>query len=225
VHPELLGPLPSYGAFVVLGAALAIVSAVRRAERYRVARFDVLSAGLLAFGGGVVGATALYVLIHLPSFLADPRLLGRPGHVFYGGLVSGGLAALLYCRAYRVSLGAVADAGAPGLAFGHAIGRVGCLLGGCCYGRPVDAGFPLGIELAGARRHPVQLYEAIGLVLLGVMLSVGRPAGAGRPTRCCASAPSTCGAMTSSEASRVYSPRRSGSPRSRFPCRRSCSCA
>ena len=65
-----------------------------------------------------------------------------------------------------------ADAGAPGLALGHAIGRVGCLLGGCCYGRVVDARFPLAVQLAGAWRHPVQLYEAAGLVVLAVVTAL-----------------------------------------------------
>ena len=67
-------------------------------------------------------------------------------------------------------LSAAADAGAPGLALGHAFGRIGCLLGGCCYGRAVDPSFPLAVDLAGQSRHPVQLYEAAGLLALSALL-------------------------------------------------------
>jgi phosphatidylglycerol:prolipoprotein diacylglycerol transferase len=170
LHPDLVGPFHAYGVCIIVGVAAGIALAVRRAEAYGLSRFDELAVGLLGFGGGILGASLLYVAVHLGDFLAQPGLLRTPGHVFYGGFAGGALAAFLYCRAYRLPLFAAADAGAPGLALGHAIGRVGCLLGGCCYGRPVDASFPLAIDLAGAFRHPVQGYEAAGLVLLCALL-------------------------------------------------------
>jgi len=59
---------------------------------------------------------------------------------------------------------------APSLALAHAIGRIGCFLGGCCYGQEVGPGFPLGVPLHGVLRHPVQLYEAVGLMALALTL-------------------------------------------------------
>ena len=97
------------------------------------------------------------------ELIAAPSSIIQPGLVFYGGLVGGAAAAWGYCRAWRIPLARAADAGAPGLALGHGVGRIGCLLAGCCYGRPVDASFPLAVNLAGTTRHPTQLYEAIGL--------------------------------------------------------------
>jgi phosphatidylglycerol:prolipoprotein diacylglycerol transferase len=117
-----------------------------------------------------VGAAGLFIVVHWRAFVADPSLFKQPGMVFYGGLVGGALAAWLYARKFQVPLGRVADAGAPGLALAHAFGRLGCLMGGCCYGRAVADDFPLGVVLAGARRHPVQLYEAAGLVVIAVVL-------------------------------------------------------
>lgn len=100
--------------------------------------------------------------------MIDPLpLLTRPGLVFYGGFLGGAAGLALYCRLYKIPLLAAADCAVPGLAFGHAIGRVGCFFAGCCYGKEVGAGFPLAVTLAGATRHPVQLYEATGLVALG----------------------------------------------------------
>jgi phosphatidylglycerol:prolipoprotein diacylglycerol transferase len=176
VHPDLLRlhyfgierTIHSYGALVVVGVAIGIAVAVARARRFGVERFDELAVGLLALCGGLVGAALLYIAIHIRMFVADPSLLKQPGLVFYGGFVGGAGAALAYCRVYGVHLASVADAGAPGLALGHAVGRVGCLLGGCCYGREVSSTFPLAVQLDGAWRHPVQLYEAGALVVLAM---------------------------------------------------------
>ncbi|HEY7954977.1 MAG TPA: prolipoprotein diacylglyceryl transferase [Polyangia bacterium] len=162
--------IPSYGVLIVCGVTVGIVIAVGRARSYRLDRFDVLAVGLLGFGGGMVGSTGLYLVIHARELWNHPSLLVAPGHVFYGGLAGGALACFLYCRAYQISLGAAADVAAPGLALGHAIGRLGCLMAGCCYGRVVSASFPLAITLDGAPRHPVQLYEAAGLVVIALAL-------------------------------------------------------
>lgn len=168
MHPELFRvhiggydrPINSYGVMIILGVAAGIWLSARRAPRFGIPRFDEFAIGLVAFSGGIVGATLLYVAIHLPLFLADPALLKSPGMVFYGGFAGGAGAVWIYCRAYRLSLLDAGDAGAPGLALGHAFGRVGCWLGGCCWGRD---------------GHPVQLYEAGALLLLSALLLAYRP--------------------------------------------------
>ena len=165
-------PIYSYGALVVVGVAAGILVGVARAPRFGIKRSDELSIGLLGVVGGLVGAVMLFDLVQLRAVVADPSLLLHPGMVFYGGLLGGAVAAWGYCRAWRIPIADAADAGAPGLALGHAIGRIGCLLGGCCYGRVVDAKFPLAVELAGAWRHPVQLYEASGLVVLAIVTAM-----------------------------------------------------
>jgi len=74
-----------------------------------------------------------------------------------------------------------ADAYAPGIAFGHSLGRLGCLAAGCCYGKPTNVKWgivftnPVAQKLTGTplyvRLHPTQIYEwaaefAIFLVLV-----------------------------------------------------------
>src|SRR5690606_15703803 len=90
--------------------------------------------------------------------------------VFYYGMIAAEALALWLVRRYGMSMWTTADLFAPGIALGHVIGRFGCLLAGCCYGRPTDmpwaitftdpaaaanVGTPLGIPL-----HPTQLYDA-----------------------------------------------------------------
>jgi phosphatidylglycerol:prolipoprotein diacylglycerol transferase len=69
----------------------------------------------------------------------------------------------------------VADASTPGLALAHALGRMGCLLGGCCYGSHAADTWPLAPVLWGERRHPVQLYEAVGLLALAALTALLTP--------------------------------------------------
>src|SRR5262249_18724971 len=97
-------------------------------------------------------------------------MLFSPGLVFYGGVVGGAAAMWLYCWRYAISFALAADCGAPGLLLGHAIGRVGCLLAGCCYGRSAPPDLAFAVPLHGARPYPTQLYEAAGLLLLMVVL-------------------------------------------------------
>src|SRR5512141_160462 len=64
--------------------------------------------------------------------------LARSAGVFYGGLIAAVAVALLYLRRHHMPLWTTTDCFAPGIALGHVIGRMGCLLAGCCYGRPTD---------------------------------------------------------------------------------------
>jgi phosphatidylglycerol:prolipoprotein diacylglycerol transferase len=120
--------------------------------------------------------------------MSQPReifSLVRAGGVFYGGLIAAVVVALTLVRRYGLPMWTTADLFAPGIALGHVIGRFGCLLAGCCYGRPTslpwavtftnpvaaaNVGTPLGIAL-----HPTQLYDAgAELVILIVLLMTER---------------------------------------------------
>jgi phosphatidylglycerol:prolipoprotein diacylglycerol transferase len=61
----------------------------------------------------------------------------------------------------------------PAVTLGHAIGRVGCLLAGCCYGKETNMWW--GIQLHGSHRHPTQILESLGLFLIALILIKTRP--------------------------------------------------
>jgi phosphatidylglycerol:prolipoprotein diacylglycerol transferase len=194
MHPELfhlryLGldrPIYSYGVMMLAGATAAILLGWRRASRHAVVPFDVVAVGLLTVLGGVVGAWLLFVAIHWHEFVAAPlAYLRQPGLVFYGGFAGAFGVAWIYIRGYGVPPGGIVDIAASALPFGHAFGRVGCFLGGCCYGRPTRSA--LGVTFTDPRTpattlchlagpiHPVQLYEAAGLLAItAIVLVVGR---------------------------------------------------
>lgn len=97
---------------------------------------------------------------------ADYFWLGG-GFVFYGGLIFGLIFYLIYSLWLKKFNFQKSYLLVPGLIFGHAIGRVGCFLTGCCYGSQCD--LPWAVKMDGEYRHPVQLYEAIALFCLGYL--------------------------------------------------------
>lgn len=206
MHPvlfEVFGfSVGSYGVCIVLGAAAAWFLA-NALSRRRAALFDddkiklifrenVWMSFLICICGGIVGAFLFRpitrlpeVFIHWESFSSAPigvvmgYLFGEI--VFYGGFIGGLAALVIFCRAYKVSLPPVADIFAPSIALAHAFGRVGCFLGGCCYGVAVNAGHPFAVryppETAGGAKAGVpilatQLIEAACLLIIAAVLVV-----------------------------------------------------
>ena len=136
---------------------------------------------LLALFGGIIGARIFYVIQFAHQF-RDNWLgvirVDQGGLVFYGGFFLALAAIIVYCRMQKLNLIRVLDIATPSLAVGHAIGRVGCFLNGCCYGKPTDffTGIAHPADSVPAMRygvvplHPVQLYEAGINILLGILM-------------------------------------------------------
>jgi phosphatidylglycerol:prolipoprotein diacylglycerol transferase len=188
--------LHSYGLAIAVGFTLGVVVAARQARRVGLdgAAFVDLLFWILVWG--IAGSRLAFVLLHAGHYFrlcASGRdclaalKLWEGGLVFHGGALAATAAVLLFCRRRRWRFAQVADVLAPALALGHAAGRVGCYLAGCCYGKPWAAGvsFPPGSvasdELAPGLPtpplHPVQLYEAAGeLAIFAVLLLLRRRA-------------------------------------------------
>ncbi|MDQ7029744.1 MAG: prolipoprotein diacylglyceryl transferase [Ardenticatenia bacterium] len=150
------------GLVMLLAFWLAFQAIDRAARRVDLAPDDFWNAGLVAFLAGMLGARLGYVVQFWPIYRAAPatalalnvRDMYWPVGVFMGVLV---LAGWLY-RA-GVPLRRAADVLIIGLAVAWAMAGLGALLSGDAYGIPTA--MPWGVELWGARRHPVQLYELV----------------------------------------------------------------
>jgi phosphatidylglycerol:prolipoprotein diacylglycerol transferase len=196
MYPRLLefGPITVYTYGLLLAAAylLGLKLAMVRAKARGLDSARVLDLGIYIIISALVGAKLLLLVTDFQTFKSDPRellTLARSGGVFYGGLILAVAVALWYIRRAGLPLWTTCDVFAPGIALGHAIGRLGCLFAGCCYGKPTskpwgitftdpfaaaNVGTPLGTPL-----HPTQLYEAgAELLILGVLLLTERK---GRP--------------------------------------------
>ena len=192
MFPKLfdLGPLTVYSYGVLLAAAYlgGLQFALVRAKRRGIDPARVMDLGIYIIVSALIGAKLLLVLVDADHFLRNPSdllALARSGGVFYGGLILAVIVGLWYVRRHRLPTWRIADVIAPGIAFGHVVGRLGCFLAGCCYGHETDVpwavtvtnplaaenvGTPLGVPL-----HPTQLYEAgAELIILGLLLAFER---------------------------------------------------
>jgi phosphatidylglycerol---prolipoprotein diacylglyceryl transferase len=184
-----LGPLGTftvgtYGLFYALGFLLALRLAVSLARREGIDSARIVDLGIVALLAGFIGAKLTLYILDARYYLAHPMEILknlRSAGVFYGGFALAAAAGYVYVRRFRLPLGKVADLCAPPLALGQAIGRVGCLMAGCCYGRSCAlpwavtfsdpaafqlTGVPLGVPL-----HPTQVYHALAdLLVVGITL-------------------------------------------------------
>ena len=165
--------ITSFGVMVALGA-LAGMFVFQRELRRAGLPGDAINAALAGVLGGLAGAKLIWAIEfrHTAPFL--DLLLSRGGLSWFGGFAGGLAAGLTALRGYGVPLVRGLAAASPGLALGHAIGRVGCFLVGDDYGRPSTlpwaVAFPKGLPPTDVPVHPTQLYEAIPLVMLAWLL-------------------------------------------------------
>jgi phosphatidylglycerol:prolipoprotein diacylglycerol transferase len=194
--PEMfgIGPLTIYTYGVMLAAAYlgGLQLAIVRAKRVGLDATRMLDLGVYIVIAALVGAKLLLLFVNFNYFRNNPDeilVLARSGGVFYGGLITATLVAFWYIRRHKLPFWTTCDMFAPGIALGHVIGRIGCLMAGCCYGRQTNVpwaitftdpfaaanvGTPLNVPL-----HPTQLYEAGAELLILIFLLVtekkGRP--------------------------------------------------
>jgi phosphatidylglycerol:prolipoprotein diacylglycerol transferase len=192
MFPKLLelGPINIYTYGVLLAAAyLGGLQYARLRARSRGLDADrVMDLGIYIIVSALVGAKLLLIVVEFDHFRRDPGQIWtivRAGGVFYGGLILSVVVAFWYIRRHKLPLWRTCDAFAPGIALGQAVGRLGCLMAGCCFGRPTElpwgitftntlaaanVGTPLEVSL-----HPTQLYEsAAALAILGGLLLMER---------------------------------------------------
>lgn len=173
-----------YGVLVAAGFLAGLWTASRRSWREGIPAEAVVDLSPWLIGGAIVGARMLYVISYWrEDFAAKPIweifMVRHGGLVFYGGLIGAALVVIAYARAKQLPLWKLADVLAPSIVLGHAFGRIGCLMNGCCYGRPTGLPwairFPLDHATAGVPVHPTEIYEAVlNLMLYGALAGLYR---------------------------------------------------
>ncbi len=169
-----------YGIMVAAGFLSALWLASRRAPYGGLRGETVLDLGPWIIIGGIVGARLLYVMTFWRErFAGQPFTevftVWRGGLVFYGGFIGATLGAILFALIKKVPMWKMGDVMAPSIPLGYAIGRIGCLLNGCCYGKecnlPWAIHFPPNVPTYPHGVHPTQIYDAmLGLVLFFLLV-------------------------------------------------------
>jgi phosphatidylglycerol:prolipoprotein diacylglycerol transferase len=140
--------LPAYGVLFALGALAAGWWFIRRARGLGVPEEQLYNLVFYSLLAAIIGAKLTLVAIDWREYVEHPaRLLGtlRVAGVLLGGVIAGALAFALYARRQGLAVLPLGDAVAAPLALGQAIGRLGCLAAGCCYGVATDPHNPLAI--------------------------------------------------------------------------------
>lgn len=187
MYPELFRignfPVNTYGVLLALAFLAALVVAAKLAARDGLPRERVYDLGLWMLLAALVGSKVLMLWTE-PVYRENPMQLFsldflRSGGVFYGGFIGAVVVGYLLIKRYGLPWWKTADAFAPGIALGQAIGRQGCFAAGCCWGKPTTSALGVkfteaGHEITGVpidvHLHPTQLYESFAALAICIFL-------------------------------------------------------
>jgi phosphatidylglycerol:prolipoprotein diacylglycerol transferase len=182
--------LSTYGLMMMLAFLAGIFLAVRRGKSRGVPKEFIENLSTVILLSSMVGARGLYVLTHLDEFRGNWLSVINPvqpdgnfgiaGLVLLGGVLTAIPVTFWYTRRKGHAVLDVVDLLTPSLALGMALGRVGCLLNGCCYGKSCDLPWAVSYPESSHLHvlgpvHPTQAYLILGdLALMGILLGAAR---------------------------------------------------
>ncbi len=190
MYPKLISIgtffIPTYGLLVAVAFLLALFVANRLGRRAGLNTERVTNLGIYCALMGLLGAKVFMILFDLDHFAHNPADIFslstlQAAGVFHGGLIAAVIFAYYYTRRFSMPWLLTADVFAPAIALGHAIGRIGCFMAGCCYGVVCDRPWAVTYTNPEASAmsntplfqplHPTQLYETgAELLVFGFLL-------------------------------------------------------
>ncbi|HYP26038.1 MAG TPA: prolipoprotein diacylglyceryl transferase [Blastocatellia bacterium] len=181
--------LSTYGLLLAIAFIAALWWTARLAASDGLPKDRIYDLGLYILAAALIGSKLLMIATEWDSYQGDWRRifsfdLLRSGGVYFGGFLAALLASVILMRKWRLPWRRTADAFAPGIALGHAIGRLGCFSAGCCWGTPTASWIGVRFtekasELTGVPIDsvliPTQLIEAAAnLILAGALYLIYR---------------------------------------------------
>ncbi|MCR5350596.1 MAG: prolipoprotein diacylglyceryl transferase [Acholeplasmatales bacterium] len=184
-----------YALFILTGVCLAIWLGVQEGKKIGIKKDDIYLGILIILPIAIIGTRLWYVLFNWSDFFGedgsglsgvlgfeDGEFVGLSGLAIQGGIISAGIATILYCKKKNISIYRALDIVAPGFLIGQICGRFGNYMNQELYGPIVDHPFilqHLGVfgdqmYIDGAYRHPVFFYEAFLNGILFVLILVFR---------------------------------------------------
>jgi phosphatidylglycerol:prolipoprotein diacylglycerol transferase len=154
-------PVPSYSFFMglaILAGCLVYWLDARKEKKSGDNTFYLIIAALI---GGAIGAKIPIMILYWNQIVSSPQGIQIliSGRSILGGLI-GGTIGVLFTKSLLGIKQRRGNLFAPAIALAMAIGRIGCFLRGCCYGKPTS--LPWGVNFGdGILRHPTQIYESI----------------------------------------------------------------
>lgn len=157
---------------LALGILVATVMTAFKAKRHGQELGRFLSVGGTAVFNAILGGYALFIIVN--GLNGEWRLFPM-GLVFYGAYAAAVVTVIVMTRFAGIPKFKFGDLTIVGMLTAQGIGRIGCYLGGCCYGSasdgPFAVHFPAGSNAGTIGRHPTQLYSSVFLFLLAFAIS------------------------------------------------------
>lgn len=167
-----------YGLMIGLGFVAAIFAGCILAKKKGLSDNDFINIAMWVLIIGFMGGKLLHVIVEFKAFLENPMaVLGSEGFVVYGGIITGVLSIVVYCRVKKLKVLDYLDLFGAVVPLNQSLGRIGCFLAGCCYGKETDSClgvvFPEGcIAPAGVKLLPTQLFMAAGDMIFFIALTI-----------------------------------------------------
>ncbi len=164
--------ISTYFLIISLGVTISVLWFIKLAEQKHLARVTAIDIALGVLIGGFIGARLMHIFYEEPQiYRENPALvlqIWNGGFVFLGGFIGAFITTVVMCRFKGEPFWFWADVATLPLSLSYMIGRLGCFLNGCCYGRPAEV--PWAVTLDGSSRHPTQLYASAWELLIFVVL-------------------------------------------------------
>ena len=161
----------SYGVMLVLAFFVSSYLASRQAVKANIDPDKIFNLFFYVFIVGIIGSRIFYVASCYPYYLKHPLeivMLQHGGLAIFGGIIFGSIFALVFIRRNKMDTFITLDLLIPFIALGQGIGRIGCFLNGCCYGKA--SAFGIYFPALGKTLIPTQLYSSLLMFLIFFIL-------------------------------------------------------
>lgn len=158
-----------YGVLLATAFGLGIGLGIYNGKKLGFNSDQIIDLALWFVISAIVGSRVLYILLYPDQFKSFISYIDitKGGLVFYGGFLFTLVTVIGYAFYNKIDLRDLGDLIAPSLSLGHSIGRIGCFINGCCYGKPTECfcGIVFKNLHDNLPRHPTQLYESFFLMI------------------------------------------------------------
>ncbi len=186
MHPVIctIGPFSvySYGFMLVAAFSLSSWLAGQEAKKRQIESEIIFNFLFMVFVSGIIGARIFFVIENAGYYFKNPIeiiMLQYGGLSWFGGLIMGSVSGIVYLRKKKLGVYRALDLVAPFIALGQVLGRIGCFLNGCCFGK--ISSFGIYSEAYKSFLLPTQIFSAAILLVIFIILRLlqirPRPAG------------------------------------------------
>jgi len=179
MHPEICKfgfvTVYSYGLLLATGFLVAIFLITKKCKILNIDSQLIIDLSVWLLIGGIVGGRLLHVIVNIKFYLNDPLeiiMIQHGGLAYQGGLVLSAFCGWLFLKKKKIAFLPIADLLIPYVALAQSVGRIGCFLNGCCYGKVTNSILGMKFPQLAYFVYPTQLYYSFAWLGIFVILNL-----------------------------------------------------